>query len=163
MMLLLLFAGASKLLDLGEFRASLVTWSFLPVGMRGAIMIAVPAVEFSLGALWVLGLWRLAVLYASSVVLALCTATYLIHVIWLEPPRCHCLGLEIAFRTERAESIYVASRNLLFLGCLAIGIHGWGKSGWGKKCLTAPHLDEQVRLQPHAALPSLNLFWWWLW
>lgn len=111
-------AGALKLADLAAFRASLETWTLLPVWSRSTLTVLVPVAELTLAVCWGLGLGRRAVAWAGLALLGAFTAAYLVHAVLLSPPACQCLGKLLAFEQDRASSYWTVGRNAV----LAMGL-----------------------------------------
>lgn len=50
--------------------------------------------------------------------LSIFTLAYLLHWVLLEPPRCQCLGLSLAFASASNETLFIVCRNAVLLGLL---------------------------------------------
>ncbi len=123
-MFLLLFAAVSKLTDLGAFRASLSTWTLLPVALRDATALLVPMAELLVAGLWVIGVRRSAMVALAAGMICLFTCAYVVHWVYLQPPTCNCFAQIMRFESEKAEAVSVIVRDVAMLLALV-----WG-SGW---------------------------------
>lgn len=73
--LLLLWAAAAKGRDLLGFRAVLADYRIVPAALVSAVAVVVPAVEVSIGALWLAAPWS-----SSALILACCSTVVLMAV-----------------------------------------------------------------------------------
>ncbi len=118
----LLISGLSKLADLPEFARALASWSIIPRALHPSVVVVVPALEFALGALWLLGVWRRFCLLAMMLVIGAFTVALAIQIALTGPVSCGCLGA-IARHFQLEESSRVAfTRNAVLLLLLVPGL-----------------------------------------
>lgn len=114
-MVFLLVAGVGKLLDLGEFRTSLLGWNLIPSTMISFVSLFVPAFEVLLGGFWLIGIGRRAVAIAASCFVSVVTVAYCVEWVLLAPPKCSCLGLWSHYWAFRDSGLVNVSRNVMLL------------------------------------------------
>lgn len=125
-MLVLLLAGAAKLLDVPEFRASLSSWKLIPEALRPPLAVGVPLMEFLVAGLWIVGIRRRVMLQIALCLVAVFMAGTSMHLRLSTPPECRCFGLlERLFAEEqgRVANLWQGGIVLLFLvlGALLCG------------------------------------------
>jgi len=78
-MLVILFAGFSKIVGIGLFYDSLKTWQLLPKWSATPIALAVPLAEILFAAMWFLNICRAWVVLGVSLLLFVITAGFALH------------------------------------------------------------------------------------
>lgn len=130
-MLFMLVASMTKLVDMAEFEASVGTWELLPRGAATAVVWTVPLAELLAGGLWLVGAARRLALASVACMLVAYTAAFLAHLIVADQPTCHCLGVLMQFEDQRATAVVFVARNIVLLLCLAAGAALMRGSGAG--------------------------------
>lgn len=121
-MLFLLIAAASKLLDLPEFQRSLDTWSFVPPRVRPVAALFVPALELIVSLGWFLSARRQRFALAATIMLTVFTIAYLLHWLWIEKPTCNCLGIITRYLGDRESTAFFLIRNAALLAILVFSL-----------------------------------------
>lgn len=115
----MLWAAASKLLDLPLWQRDLETWTRLPPWLQGGLVFLVPTAEGLLALAWVNGQRRRAVLVLAVAMLVL-YSTALAFQVWLAgPPNCGCLGRLAAYFDQFRGVEWLLARNALMVAGLA--------------------------------------------
>lgn len=121
-MLFLLIAAASKLLDLPEFQRSLDTWSFVPPRIRPVAALCIPALELAVSLGWFLSARRQRFALAAAILLTVFTTAYMLHWIWIEKPSCNCLGIITRYLGDRESTAFFLFRNAGLLAILVFSL-----------------------------------------
>ena len=139
-MVVLLVAGALKLLDLRAFYDSLAGWP-IPVAMKLPVALLVPAVEVLVGGAWLL---RFSRDFCETLALGLVGSFLVVLVFALfttNPPTCACLGLIDKYFEGMATVKAAIIRDALMLGALL--------GGFVLRPTPGPRGSSSVRPPPH--------------
>ncbi|MGE3110012.1 MAG: MauE/DoxX family redox-associated membrane protein [Phycisphaerales bacterium] len=112
-------SGVAKLYDLGEFLASLRSWTVLPLPLVAVLVFMVPLVEVAVAMWWMSGCARRGATCAAALVLLIFTLGYGWQAWIAAPPNCACWGKIRAFEAVSQEAASVVIRNGVLLGMLA--------------------------------------------
>jgi len=118
----ILAAGLAKIVDLGEFRASLDTWTLLSDSMRDVLTPTVPAAELAVGAWWLILRGRQRAVCAGAVLLLVYSLAYSLHYLLAAPPACGCMGKFLVFEHAQETAVFLLGRNATLLLMLAGGL-----------------------------------------
>jgi len=126
-------AGATKLLDLWAFAASLESWSLIPDWGKSVAVGFVPLSEMLIGGAVLLSARRRLAAWAALALLAVFMTVYAAHVIFAEPPDCNCFG-ELGRYSAAMDSAWgVLIRNAVLAAAIGLGLFcGLGKQTPGQ-------------------------------
>lgn len=114
-MALVLVSGSTKVLDIPAFRDRLRTWTVFPDLVLNVVAIAVPLMEFSIGAAWFLGFGRRRILGIWAACLVVYTGAILTQSALAHPPDCGCIALMDEYFSSRKALPWMLGRNLTLL------------------------------------------------
>jgi len=121
-MVVVCVAGFLKLADLSEFASALKTWTLLPAWSVPLLTVTVPALECSVGGLWLVGHRRSRWSRACLVMLAAVTAAFVVQAAVTGPPECGCAGLLARYRLFQNAADHVVWRNAALITVLGVGL-----------------------------------------
>lgn len=121
-MLVIMFAGITKLVELDRFARSVETWTLVPSYIRSSAVLLVPIVELAVGLGWFLGIGSMrAWLFCAGGLLAFYTALIGVQSAAASPPDCDCLGLLLRHAEWMRSAQAALVRNGLMLILLLLG------------------------------------------
>lgn len=109
-------AGVSKCVDLVVFRASLNTWTLIPLSARDGLAILVPVSELVLPLLWFTNTWRIGVGVCLSLMMLAYAGLYIWHWALGATPDCGCVSPLVFGEHMRVEGLWLLARNVLLAG-----------------------------------------------
>lgn len=112
-----LITGFSKLVDINDFIDALRTWKLLPSSIVPTLALVVPAVEVTIGGLWLAGHARPHLAIGGLAFLIAVSGAFAVHLAVGAAPRCGCLGViaKIEGAQHWAEAIFVRNALLFFI------------------------------------------------
>ena len=121
-MIVLLVAGAIKLLDVPRFTESLQSWAIIPHQFIPLASILIPSMELALGGLWLAGIASRRLEWVALVFVLLISCAYCVEWAVAKPPECGCLGLLSRYWAGIESARHVILRNAFMSAVIAAGL-----------------------------------------